>query len=79
MHSTKAQQRCSALHKGIHTMRTVKTHDATLHGYKYCIADRQGNIIAVLPTKESQAREFESIGIDSDSMIEIMFTPYTAQ
>ena len=74
-----ARQRCGALHKGIHTMRTVKTHDATLHGYKYCIADRQGNIIAVLPTKESQEREFESIGIDSDKMIEIMFAPYIAQ
>ena len=58
---------------------TLKTHDETLHGYKYCVADKRGNIIAVLPTRESQAREFESIGSDSDSLVEILFTPYLAQ
>ena len=66
-------------HKGIHTMLTLKTHDETLHGYKYCIADNHGNLIAVLPTKESQAREYEAIGIESDLMIEVMFLPYMAQ
>ena len=57
-------------------MKTIKTHDESLHGYKYCIADRNGNLIAVLPTKESQKREFELIGIESDSMVEIMFMAY---
>ena len=57
-------------------MQTIKTHDKTLHGYKYCIKDRNGNVIAVLPTKESQKREFELIGIESDSMVEIMFMAY---
>lgn len=66
-------------YKGIHTMLTLKTHDETLHGYKYCIADNHGNLIAVLPTKESQAREYKAIGIDSDVMIEVMFLPYMAQ
>ena len=71
----------NAIHtpKGNHTMLTLQTHDETLHGYKYCIADNHGNLIAVLPTKESQAREYEAIGIDSDLMIEVMFMPYMAQ
>lgn len=57
-------------------METIKTHDKTLHGYKYCIKDRNENVIAVLPTKESQKREFELIGIETDSMVEIMFMAY---
>ena len=60
-------------------MLTLKTHDNTLHGYKYCIQDRLGNIIAVLPTKESQKREYDEIGSDGDLMVEIMFMPYLAQ
>ena len=60
-------------------MRTIKTHDTSLYGYKYCVADKHGEIIAVLPTRESRAREFESIGIDSDSLVEILFTPYLAK
>ena len=60
-------------------MLTLKTHDETLHGRRYCIADNHGNLIAVLPTKESQTREYEAIGIDSDLMIEVIFMPYLAQ
>jgi hypothetical protein len=60
-------------------MLTLKTHDETLHGHKYCIQDRRGNLIAVLPTLESQAREFDLIGDESDSLIEVIFMPYMAQ
>ena len=54
-------------------MKVIKTADTALQGYKYCIQDRNGNIIAVLPTRESREREFAEIGIDTDSYIEILF------
>ena len=57
-------------------MQVIKTNDKAMHGYKYCITDKNGNVIAVLPTKESQKREFELIGIETDSMVEIMFMAY---
>ena len=60
-------------------MRIIKTHDASLNGYKYCIADKQGEIISVLPTSESRAREWELIAVDGDSLVEILFTPYLAK
>jgi hypothetical protein len=54
-------------------MEIRKTADTALQGYKYCIQDRNGNIIAILPTRESREREFAAIGIDTDSYIEILF------
>lgn len=60
-------------------MRVIKTHDTTLHGYKYCIADWRGNIIAILPTKESQEREFKEMATASDEMIEVIFKAHSTK
>lgn len=55
-------------------MLIFKTHDKTLHGLKYCVQDRNGNLIAVLPTRESANRELAFMGIKSDSIVEVLFT-----
>tara|TARA_R110002110_G_scaffold202441_1_gene413468 strand:+ start:149 stop:322 length:174 start_codon:yes stop_codon:yes gene_type:complete len=54
-------------------MHIIKTADHKLHGHKYCIQDKRGNIIAVLPTKQSQEKELELIGEVGDSVVEILF------
>tara|TARA_R110002072_G_scaffold45732_5_gene127273 strand:+ start:266 stop:439 length:174 start_codon:yes stop_codon:yes gene_type:complete len=54
-------------------MNIIKTADHKLHGHKYCIQDKRGNIIEVLPNKKSQEKELELIGEVGDSLIEILF------
>lgn len=54
-------------------MNIIKTADNKLHGHKYCIQDKRGNIIAILPTKQSQEKELELIREVGDSLVEILF------
>jgi len=53
-----------------------KTHDKSLHGIRYCIADNRGNIIDVNRTVQAQARAMLMLGEVGDKFITVLFRPW---
>jgi len=57
-------------------MITIQTHDKSLHGIKYCIADNRGNIIDISSTTQSQARAMLMLGEAGDKFVTVLFRPW---
>lgn len=53
-----------------------RTHDKSLHGLKYCIMDRQGEIIDVSRTVQAQASAMLMLGEAGDRFVTVLFKPW---